>query len=102
MGRGKSTRTSLNKVKVQRSALHNKKVRTLKSASAIHGSTPLFVPNAARGSSRKATTKKGIKKHLRRQAHALRERTSAREAESKATVASAAAATVVTASSMVE
>jgi len=73
MGKRKTIRQAVNtkKIKGGRSAVHNFNTRTKKNSLALVYSQPTAIPNFGLRN-KVPTTTKGIKKHLRRQAHALR------------------------------
>lgn len=74
MGKRKTIRQAVNTTHTKggRSAKHNANVRTKKNSLALIYSLPTAIPNFGL-KNKVPTTTKGIKKHLRRQAHALRE-----------------------------
>lgn len=74
MGKRKTIRQAVNTTHTKggRSAKHNANVRTKKNSLALIYSQPTAIPNFGL-KNKVPTTTKGIKKHLRRQAHALRE-----------------------------
>ena len=80
MGKNRTTRTSLNKKKGKvhsRSARHSQLVKSKRASVESVRGRALFTPNAGLGS-KLPSSKKGVKKHLRREAHLLREQAEAR------------------------
>lgn len=88
MGKRKTIRQAVNtkKIKGGRAAVHNLNTRTKKNSLALVYSQPTAIPNFGLRN-KVPTTTKGIKKHLRRQAHALRAQAQEEAAEaSKASI----------------